>query len=155
MWLTVQCTYIQIMCYSLLLNPGRNCRYVWHNHYHFSPTCHSLLWHLLSYKAEIFSLRESFSCSISKFLSLACLNFFSSICMADFSITYSASSLEFWLEWKRIGPNLLQEVQKVYLLHTIPKPRGIPPSVCSDTPNLWKLQKAEPARCLALRTKGW
>ena len=24
---------------------------------------------------------------------------------------------------------------------TIPKPRGIPPSVCSGTTNLWKLQK--------------
>ena len=36
---------------------------------------------------------------------------------------------------------------------TIPKPRGIPPSVCSGTSNLDNpMQKAEP--CLTLRTRG-
>ena len=36
----------------------------------------------------------------------------------------------------------------------IPKSRGIPPSACSGTPSLSTLQKAEPTRCLALRTRG-
>ena len=36
---------------------------------------------------------------------------------------------------------------------TIPKPRGIVRCACSGTHNLWKLQRAEPPRCPALRTR--
>ena len=35
---------------------------------------------------------------------------------------------------------------------TIPKSTGIPPSACLGTPSLSTLQRAEPPRCLALRT---
>ena len=39
---------------------------------------------------------------------------------------------------------------------TIPKSRGIPSSACLGTPSLYisKLQKTEPPRCQALRTRG-
>ena len=44
----------------------------------------------------------------------------------------------------------------MFIFITIPKPRGIPPSVCSGTYNLENpMQKAEPSLgALALRTRG-
>ena len=38
-------------------------------------------------------------------------------------------------------------------LTSIPKSRGMPPSACSVTLNLWKIQKRQPLRSLALRTR--
>ena len=50
----------------------------------------------------------------------------------------------------------LHENSKKFIFITIPKPRGIPPSVCSGTSNLDNpMQKAEPSLgALALRTRG-
>ena len=50
----------------------------------------------------------------------------------------------------------VHENSKKFIFITIPKPRGIPPSVCSGTSNLENpMQKAEPSLgALALRTRG-
>ena len=50
----------------------------------------------------------------------------------------------------------LHENSKKFIFITIPKPRGIPPSVCPGTSNLENpMQKAEPSLgALALRTRG-
>ena len=37
---------------------------------------------------------------------------------------------------------------------TISNPRGIPPNACSRHSQTYKSAKAEPPRCLALRTRG-
>ena len=51
---------------------------------------------------------------------------------------------------------IVHENSKKFIFITIPKPRGIPPSVCSGTSNLENpMQKAEPSLgALALRTRG-